>query len=106
MTATPDPGGWPALLHRVATSWSTLLRLLVGVAVVIALITGALHCLGDVTVEVGPITIQHRQAPAVAPAQRDPSRLRGSGTRSRSAATTMSPPNTSAASSWNRRGSV
>ncbi|GAB2999586.1 hypothetical protein [Saccharothrix stipae] len=57
MTATPDPGGWPALLHRLVTSWSVLLRLLVGVASVVGIVTFALYFLGAVTVQFGPFVI-------------------------------------------------
>lgn len=58
-----DPEGWPALLHRLATSWSALLRLLVGVAIAVAIITGALHVLGDVRIEFGPFAVERRVTP-------------------------------------------
>lgn len=118
MNATPDPGGWPALLHRLATSWSTMLRLLFGVAVVVTIITVALHFLGPVTVQIGPFAVEIRQEvttvlardqggarPGPGRSGRHARRL-GTATRSRSAATTSSPSNTSAASAWNRPGSV
>jgi hypothetical protein len=63
MTATPDPRSWPALLHRLATSWSALLRLLFGLAAVVAIITIALCFLGDVSVHLGPLVIEHRLEP-------------------------------------------
>lgn len=61
----PDPAGWPALLHRLTTSWSALLRLLIGVAVIVAVVTGALCLLGDVTVQLGPFGVELRPEPAV-----------------------------------------
>lgn len=63
--SVPDPTGWPALLHRLTTSWSALLRLLIGVAVIVAVITAALCVLGDVTVQVGPFGVELRPAPTM-----------------------------------------
>lgn len=61
----PDPTGWPALLHRLTTSWSALLRLLIGVAVIVAVVTAALCFLGDVTVQIGPFGVELGPEPAV-----------------------------------------
>ncbi|MEU4740699.1 hypothetical protein AB0G02_09560 [Actinosynnema sp. NPDC023658] len=63
--STSDPKGWPALLHRLATSWPALLRLLLGVVLVVGIVTGALHALGDVRVEFGPFVVEHHGTPTL-----------------------------------------
>ncbi|XVV04067.1 hypothetical protein ACQPW3_01145 [Actinosynnema sp. CA-248983] len=129
------PGGtWPALLHRLATSWAALLRLLVGLlpaaAVVVgllpaaAVVVGARRVAGDVVIHIGPFGVVHRvvepaevkplvvvpggvHQPGQGPGVDGPGhRRRGTDTRSRSAATTSSPSYTSAASARNSSGSV
>ncbi len=54
---TADPTTWPALLHRPTDSWSSAARLVFTLSVLVAVLTGALLLLGDVTVEVGPVAV-------------------------------------------------
>ncbi|QTR05692.1 hypothetical protein J7S33_14730, partial [Saccharothrix algeriensis] len=60
MAAPQDPRSWPALLHRLLTSWPPLLRLLLLLVATVAIVVGALRLVGDVTLHIGPIGVEHR----------------------------------------------
>ncbi|MBW4719681.1 hypothetical protein [Saccharothrix obliqua] len=96
MPARHDPANWPALLHRLSRNHHALLRLLGALALAVGILLGGVWLLPEVSVHIGPVSVERPQAV----------RRLGTGTRSRSAATTTSPEKTAAASSWNRVGSL
>jgi hypothetical protein len=62
MQTPQDPGTWPALVHRLTSTWSALVKLLVALAVITAVLAITWYLLGLSSVHVGPVEVhQHQQ---------------------------------------------
>lgn len=61
MKTPQDPGTWPALVHRLMSTWSALLRLLVALAIITAVLAITWYLLRLSSVHVGPVEIHQYQ---------------------------------------------
>ncbi|SFR30006.1 hypothetical protein SAMN04488564_12558 [Lentzea waywayandensis] len=66
MKTPQDPGTWPALVHRLTSSWSALLRSLVALAIITAVLAITWYLLGLSSVHVGPVEIHQYQQHLIA----------------------------------------
>ncbi|GLY53387.1 hypothetical protein [Lentzea sp. NBRC 102530] len=66
MNAQNDPGSWPALLHRMTSTWAALLRLLFAIVVIAAVVALAWWLLDLGSIQFGPIVVEGTPNPAAA----------------------------------------
>lgn len=61
MKTPQDPGTWPALVHRLTSTWPALLRLLVALAIITAILATTWYVLRLSSVHVGPVEVHQHQ---------------------------------------------